>query len=45
MGKENPKFETRTHFFAVAAEEMRRTLIDNARRKRALRHGGGLKDR
>ena len=29
----------RTHFFAVAAEAMRRILIDNARRKQALRHG------
>ena len=29
------------HFFAAAAEAMRRILIDNARRKRAVRHGGG----
>jgi len=28
------------HFFAAAAEAMRRILIDNARRKRAMRHGG-----
>jgi RNA polymerase sigma factor (TIGR02999 family) len=41
VGKENPKFENRGHFFAAAAEAMRRILIDNARRKRALRHGGG----
>ena len=41
VGAENPKFEGRTHFFAAAAEAMRRILIDNARRKRALRHGGG----
>lgn len=32
----------RAHFFAVAAEAMRRILIDQARRKRAVRHGGGL---
>jgi RNA polymerase sigma factor (TIGR02999 family) len=31
----------RTHFFAAAAEAMRRILIDSARRKQALRHGGG----
>ena len=31
----------RDHFFAAAATAMRRILIDNARRKRALRHGGG----
>src|SRR5262252_361600 len=29
------------HFFAAAAEAMRRILIDNARRKRAAKHGGG----
>jgi RNA polymerase sigma factor (TIGR02999 family) len=31
----------RGHFFAAAAEAMRRILIDNVRRKRALKHGGG----
>ena len=41
VGKENPKFENRAHFFAAAAEAMRRILIDKARRKRAIRHGGG----
>ena len=40
-GKENPRFENRGHFFAAAAEAMRRILIEKARRKRALRHGGG----
>src|SRR5512136_1820497 len=40
-GKENQNWKGRTHFFAAAAEAMRRILIDNARRKRALRHGGG----
>ncbi len=41
VGTENPKFENRAHFFAAAAEAMRRILINNAHRKRALRHGGG----
>jgi len=41
VGKDNPQFANRAHFFAAAAEAMRRILIDNARRKRALRHGGG----
>ena len=41
VGKENPKFGGRAHFFAAAAEAMRRILIDRARRKRAVRHGGG----
>jgi RNA polymerase sigma factor (TIGR02999 family) len=41
VGEENRKFQNRAHFFAAAAEAMRRILIDNARRKSALRHGGG----
>jgi RNA polymerase sigma factor (TIGR02999 family) len=41
VGNENPRFAGRAHFFAAAAEAMRRILIDRARRKRALRHGGG----
>ena len=40
-GDENVKWEGRGHFFGAAAEAMRRILIDNARRKRARRHGGG----
>ena len=39
--KEDVKFENRAHFFAAAAEAMRRILIDRARRKLAGRHGGG----
>ena len=41
---ENRKWNDRTHFFASAAEAMRRILVDNARRKRALRRGGGQPD-
>ena len=41
VGDANPKFDGRAHFFGAAAEAMRRILIENARRKRALRHGGG----
>ena len=33
-------FKSRNHFFRVAAEAMRRILIDNARRKKSLKHGG-----
>lgn len=36
-------FRGRAHFFAAAAEAMRRILIERARRKRAARHGGGRK--
>ena len=39
-GNENVKWNGRAHFFGAAAEAMRRILIDNARRKRARRHGG-----
>jgi len=34
------KWNDRTHFFAAAAEAMRRILVDNARRKHTQRHGG-----
>lgn len=34
-------WESQRHFFGVAAEAMRRILIDHARRKGALRRGGG----
>jgi RNA polymerase sigma factor (TIGR02999 family) len=40
-GNENVKWNGRAHFFGAAAEAMRRILIDNARRKKAARHGGG----
>src|SRR5260221_14720118 len=42
VGSEHPNFENRTHFFSAAAEAMRRILIDRARRRSALRHGGQL---
>ena len=42
IGDENRHFEDRTHFFAAAAEAMRRILIERARRRRAVRHGGKL---
>jgi RNA polymerase sigma factor (TIGR02999 family) len=34
------QWNSRSHFFAAAAEAMRRILIDNARRKRRPKHGG-----
>ena len=40
VGEANPNFSGRAHFFGAAAEAMRRILIDKARRKRAVRHGG-----
>ena len=35
-----PKWETRGHFFAAAAEAMRRILVESARRKKRLKRGG-----
>ena len=35
------EWANRAHFFSAAAEAMRQILVENARRKRALRHGGG----
>ena len=39
-GDQQPNWQNRAHFFAAAAETMRRILIDRARKRRALRHGG-----
>jgi RNA polymerase sigma factor (TIGR02999 family) len=38
--EEQSCWNSRSHFFAAAAEAMRRILIDNARRKRRPKHGG-----
>jgi RNA polymerase sigma factor (TIGR02999 family) len=45
VGTENrpDKWEGRSHFFAAAAEAMRRILVENARRKQAVKHGGGTR--
>ena len=37
-----PRWQNRAHFFAAAAEAMRRVLVDSARRKQCLKHGGQL---
>ena len=42
VSSQNPKFENRAHFFSAAAEAMRRILIERARRKLRIRHGGCL---
>ena len=39
---EPSQWDGRSHFFAAAAEAMRRILVENARRKRRQRHGGDL---
>lgn len=40
-GESTMKWDSRGHFFAAAAEAMRRILVDKAREKRALKRGGG----
>ena len=40
--EEQARFENRAYFFAAAAEAMRRILVDSARRKQRLKHGGHL---
>ncbi len=39
-GPHQQHFANRRHFFAAAAEAMRRILVDNARRKQSVKHGG-----
>jgi RNA polymerase sigma factor (TIGR02999 family) len=41
VGTERQDWASRGHFFKAAAEAMRRILIDNARRKKSLKRGGG----
>jgi RNA polymerase sigma factor (TIGR02999 family) len=42
VGSHDQQWNSRGHFFAAAAQAMRRILVDNARRKNRLRHGQGL---
>ena len=39
-GDDKAQWQGRRHFFAAAAEAMRRVLVDNARRKASAKHGG-----
>ena len=41
IGLDAPQWESRTHFFAIAARLMREVLVDYARRHRAGKRGGG----
>jgi RNA polymerase sigma factor (TIGR02999 family) len=42
LGQEDPGWQGRRHFFGAAAEAMRRILVENARRKKRVKHGGLL---
>ena len=41
VGKEDPGWNSRGHFFAAAAQAMRHILVEQARRKARHKHGGG----
>ena len=41
VGSDQKQWQNRSHFFAAAAEAMRRILVDHARRKQSLKRGGG----
>jgi len=41
-GTEQKRWDNRRHFFAAAAEAMRRILVEKARRRQRIRHGGGM---
>jgi RNA polymerase sigma factor (TIGR02999 family) len=43
FGNADQRFEGRAHFFAAAAEAMRRILVESARRRRSLKRGAGAK--
>jgi RNA polymerase sigma factor (TIGR02999 family) len=43
VGAGESEWDNRGHFFSAAAEAMRRILIEQARRKQRVRHGGGRK--
>jgi RNA polymerase sigma factor (TIGR02999 family) len=43
VGDQDPGWNSRGHFFAAAAEAMRQALVDQARRKNRVKHGGGKK--
>jgi len=42
QGSDSLRWDGRGHFFAAAAEAMRRILVERARRKQRIKHGGGL---
>src|SRR6266571_9157743 len=42
VGAQDRPWNSRGHFFAAAAEAMRRILVENARRKQRVKHGGAM---
>ncbi len=42
VDQQNANWKTKSHFFAVGAEAMRRILVDEARHRNRLKHGGAM---
>jgi RNA polymerase sigma factor (TIGR02999 family) len=42
VGNAEIRWDGRSHFFAAAAEAMRRILVEHARRRQSVKHGGGF---
>jgi RNA polymerase sigma factor (TIGR02999 family) len=42
VGNADIQWDGRSHFFAAAAEAMRRILVDHARQRQSVKHGGGF---
>lgn len=42
VDQKRTRWQNRTHFFGVAAQLMRRILVDRARRRRRIKRGGGM---
>ena len=45
VDQRNPKWQNRTHFFGIAAQLMRRILVDHARQHQAVKRGGAEQQR
>jgi RNA polymerase sigma factor (TIGR02999 family) len=43
VDQRNVEWKNRAHFYGIAAQAMRRTLVDHARRRRAIKRDGGLR--
>jgi RNA polymerase sigma factor (TIGR02999 family) len=44
VDKTHPRWQNRPHFFAVAAQLMRRIMVDHARQRHALKRGGAVEN-
>ncbi len=42
-GDQQPKWNNRAHFFSAVAQAMRHVLVDRARKRQSMRHGGGMR--